>query len=73
MSKGVLVPSTLVIGAGGKRYRAPDVATVDKHLHELVAELGKRQTVIAPARKQIIRLDIDRLLEARLALKRTAT
>ena len=63
------MPSTLVIGAGGKRYRAPDVAAVDKHLGELAAELHSRQTQTFPARKQIIQLDIDRLLDRRVQLQ----
>ena len=63
------MPSTLVIGAGGKRYRAPDLAAVDKHLAELAAELKSRQARTFPARKQIIRWDIDRLLDRRHQLQ----
>lgn len=50
-------------------YSCPNIASVDRHIGELSAQLGTQPPQGDPARRQALRHDIDRLLDRRLYLE----
>ena len=50
-------------------YSCPNIASVDRHIGELSAQLGSEPAQGDPARRKAIRDDIDRLLDRRVYLE----
>ena len=50
-------------------YQCPNIASVDRHIAELCAQLGNQPPLADARRGQALREDIDRLLDRRLYLE----